>query len=160
MEAYRRFAPALIRKGQRLLNNRSDAEDVVQALFVELLSKGETQLDLPYLYRAVTNRCLNFLRDRANRQRLLERQDQALRYPARTRCDEQVIGLDLTLKLLDRLDGREAAILVYRYFDDLTQDEIAELLDTSRKTVGKDLQRIRLAVQELIGNGRGSEVEP
>ena len=35
--------------------------------------------DLPYLYRAVTNRCLTFLRDESNRARLLERNDASLR---------------------------------------------------------------------------------
>ena len=154
MELYRRYAPALLRKGERLLGNPSDAEDIVHALFVDLLSKGETDVDLPYLFRAVTNRCLNLLRDRGNRQRLAERHDGALRGPERTRCDEQVIGLDLLLKLIDRLDGKSVEVLVYRYFDDLTQEEIAALLSTSRKTVGKRLDRIRQAVRDL-GENRG-----
>ena len=53
-----------MRKCERLLQNRQDAEDVVQSLFVDLLRKGRSEAELPYLYRAATNRCLNLIRDR------------------------------------------------------------------------------------------------
>ena len=57
----------------------------------------------------------------------------------------------LLCRLLGRLDDKCAEVLVYRFFDELTQEEIAELLATSRKTVGKRLDRIRQAVRELGG---------
>ncbi|HOX43421.1 MAG TPA: sigma-70 family RNA polymerase sigma factor [Myxococcota bacterium] len=155
VELYRRYAPALLRKGQRLLQSRQDAEDVVQALFLELLARGQTSVDLPYLYRAVTNRALNLLRDRANRARLLAVHDEALRGPARTRCDERAIGLELLCKLIERLDEQTIEVLVYRYIDDLTQEETAELLGVSRKVVLGRLERIRLAVAELSREGSG-----
>ena len=151
MDSYQRYGPALLRKAGRLLGNASDAEDLVQGLFVDLIRNGEKRGDLPYLYRAITNRCLNFLRDHGNRQRLLEKQDAVLRGPVRTRCDDEVLGVDLVCKLIDRLDDKCGEVLVYRYFDDLTQDEIAELQDTSRKTVGHRLSRIREAVAALEG---------
>jgi RNA polymerase sigma-70 factor (ECF subfamily) len=151
MEAYDRYGTALLRKARRMLGNQADAEDVVQALFVELVQRGRERADLPYLYRAVTTRCLNHVRDRGNRARLLERQEPALRGLARTRCDDEVIGVDLLTKLVDRLDAACAEVLVYRYFDDLTQEEIAELQAVSRKTVGVRLGRVRDAVQALVG---------
>jgi len=157
MECYRRYAPALLRKGQRLLGNASDAEDVVQGLFVDLLERGQPAADLPYLYRAVTHRCLNLLRDRGNRQRLLQLNDQSLRGSARTRCDDLVIGLQQLDRLLDRLDARSAEVLVYHYFDDLPQEEIAELLSLSRKTIGKILGGIRDQVRALEVAGAGGE---
>jgi RNA polymerase sigma-70 factor (ECF subfamily) len=153
MEIYQRYGPALLRKAGRLLQNEADAQDVVQGLFVEMLRRGG-KLDLPYLYKAITHRCLNFMRDHANRQRLLERQDLALRGPVRVRCDEEVLGVDLVLKLLDRLDDKTGEVLVYRFFDELNQDEIAELQDTSRKTVGHRLARIRAAISSLTAEAR------
>jgi RNA polymerase sigma-70 factor (ECF subfamily) len=154
-DAYRRFAPALVRKAERILQNRDDALDIVHGLFVEMMRPRRWSapptgaLELPYLYRAITNRCLNHLRDRANRADLLARQEPALRGCARTRCDDQVIGLDLLAKLATRLDRRSLEILVYRYVDDMSQDEIAALIGASRKTVGKRMQIIRAAVGEL-----------
>ncbi len=55
MEIYRRYGPALVRKAQRLLGSDADARDVVQTLFVDLFAAGRSEVDLPYLYRAVTH---------------------------------------------------------------------------------------------------------
>lgn len=155
MEIYQRYGPALLRKAERVLQNRDDALDVVQGVFVDMLQKGQTEADLPYLYTAVTSRCLNLLRNRNTRARLLEGEEPALRGPVRTRCDEHVIGLDLLAKLATRLDDSTLQVLVYRYFDDLTQDEIADLMDLSRKTIGKRLDRVREVVTELMRDSGG-----
>jgi RNA polymerase sigma factor (sigma-70 family) len=162
MEAYRRYGPALLRKAKRMLHNRVDAEDVVQGLFVDLLQSGGTsgpdpaQLELGYLYRAVTHRCLNVLRDAQNRRRLLD-QREAPALPARTTCEARAIDLDLLLKLSAQLDQLSCEMLVYRFIDDMTQDEIAELTGYSRKTVGKRLDDARTAVLRLAGHAPGGE---
>jgi RNA polymerase sigma factor (sigma-70 family) len=147
--AYRTYGPALIRKAERILRNREDAVDVVHALFCDLLARPPVAMDLPYLYRAVTNRCLNQLRDRGNRERLLAREQPAP--VARVRCDDQVIGLELLARLGDRLDEAHLEVLVCRFVDDMTQEEIADHLGTSRKTIGKRLARIRDEVLALQG---------
>ncbi len=148
-DAYERYGRALLRKAERIVGNREDARDILQALFVDLYQRSDAPMDLPYLYRAVTNRCLTFLRDENNRGRLLERHDAALTPARRTACDDQVIGHDLLLKLVRELDPAESEVLAYRFVDDMTQDEIATLLGLSRKTVGKRLDRIRDAVRKL-----------
>src|SRR5215831_17761122 len=139
MNAYDRYAPALLRKAQRLLGSAVDAEDVVHGLFVDLLQKGGETPDLPYLYRAVTNRCLTLLRDRETRARLLAQHEPALRGPIRTRVDELAVGLDLLARLVERLDAAHFETIVYRFFDDMSLEEIAEVMHVSRKTVGNRL---------------------
>src|SRR5580693_7517198 len=111
MDAYERYGRALLRKAERIVGNREDARDILQALFVDLYQRSDAPMDLPYLYRAVTNRCLTFLRDEANRARLLERHGAALAPPARTRCDDHVIGIDLLTKLVRELDEAEIEVL-------------------------------------------------
>jgi RNA polymerase sigma-70 factor (ECF subfamily) len=152
-DAYRRFGPALVRKAERILRSRDDAVDLVQGLFVDLIQRRGT-LELPYLYRAVTNRCLNFVRDEANRARLLERDAQSLEPAPRVRCDDHAIGTQLLVQLAGRLDERHLEVLVCRYFDDMTQEEIGAELALSRKTVGKRLDRIREEVLALVGGAR------
>ena len=151
MDPLARYGPALCRKARRLLGNAADAEDVVQGVFTELVQRGRTGVDLPYLFRAVTSRCLNLARDQGNRRRLLDRQEPALRGPGRIRCDDQVIGMDLMLKIVDRVDAVSAEALVYRYFDDMTLDEIAEVQSVTRKTVAARLDRVHEAVHALLG---------
>jgi RNA polymerase sigma-70 factor (ECF subfamily) len=153
MEAYERHGRALLRKAMRILGNAEDARDVVQGLFVDLHERGEAPGDLAYLYRAVTNRCFTYLRDERNRARLLARNDVALVPPARAACDDQAIGLDLLVKLMAVLGEAEIEVLTYRYLDDMTQEEIAELTGVSRKTVGHRLDKIREAVRRVTGAG-------
>jgi RNA polymerase sigma-70 factor (ECF subfamily) len=156
--AYTRYGRALLRKAERILQSRADAQDVVHALFADLLHRGVEDgadaLDLPYLYRAVTNRCLTFLRDSQNRARLLESHDDALRGHVRTRCDDRAIDMDLLLKLTQRLDEPTLEIVVCRFFDDMTQEEIADTLGISRKTVGRRLEDAREAVVRLSSEPR------
>ena len=151
MDLYQRHGRALLRKAERILQSRADAQDMVHALFVDLLQKG-LEPDLPYLYRAVTNRCLGFMRDESNRTRLLEAHDDALRGPVRTPCDEHVIGMDMLVKLAAAVDERTLEIVFYRYFDDMTQEEVATMLGLSRKTVGKKLDDVRVVVARLAGD--------
>ena len=150
MEAYERYGRTLIRRAAGCSATPTTRAIVVQALFLDLSQRRDVPLELPYLYRAVTHRCLSFLRDESNRARLLERNVGTLDPPPRTRCDDRVIGLDLLTKLLRELDDAETEVLIYRYIDDMTQEEIATLLGLSRKTVGKRLERLRQVVRRVV----------
>lgn len=152
--AYRAYGPALVRKAERILRSREDATDVVHALFVDLIPKWNRDVDLPYLYRAITNRCLNVVRDRGTRARLLAREGTAAAPVGRVKLEDQVVGVGLIAALADRLDDAHMQVLIGRFVDDMTQDELADHLGVSRKTIGKRLDRIRETVIEL----RGAEV--
>ncbi len=153
--AYRAYGPALVRKAQRVLRSREDAIDIVHALFVDLIPNWNRDVDLPYLYRAVTNRCLNLLRDRGTRARLLEREASAAAPVGRVRLDEEIVGVGLIAALAERLDEGHLEVLVARFIDDMTQDEIAAHLGLSRKTIGKRLDHIRDEVVALRAEAAG-----
>jgi RNA polymerase sigma-70 factor, ECF subfamily len=151
--AYRAYGPALVRKAERMLRNREDAVDVVHALFVDLIPTWSRDVDLAYLYRAVTNRCLNVVRDRTTRARLLEREQRAAAPVGRVRLEDHVVGVALLAALAERLDEGHLQVLVARFVDDMTQEEIAEHLGLSRKTIGKRLDHIRDQVIALRSAG-------
>jgi len=145
-----------VRKAERMLRSREDAVDVVHALFADLLPSWTSDVDLPYLYRAVTNRCLNLVRDRGTRARLLEREATAAAPLGRVRLDDEIVGVGLLAALTERLDEAHLQVLVCRFIDDMTQEEIAGHLGVSRKTIGKRLDRIRDAVTALRGGKEAS----
>ena len=147
--AYRLWGPALVRKAERVLRNREDAIDVVHALFTDLIPRWNETVDLPYLYRSVTNRCLNVVRDRGTRARLLEREQTVAAPVGRVQLEDQIVGVGLLAALADRLDQAHMEVLVGRFVDDLTQEELADQLGVSRKTIGKRLDRIRDEVLAL-----------
>ena len=51
--------------------------------------------------------------------------------------------------MAERLDESHLQVLVCRFIDDMTQEEIAEHLNLSRKTIGNRLDRIRDEVTAL-----------
>jgi RNA polymerase sigma-70 factor (ECF subfamily) len=126
------------RKAERILRSREDAVDVVHALFADLIPRWSHDVDLPYLYRAITNRCLNVVRDRGTRARLLEREQQAATPVGRV-ASATGRRRRPDRALADRLDQSHMEVLVARFVDDMTQDEIATHLKVSRKTIGKRL---------------------
>ncbi|HEY0252847.1 MAG TPA: sigma-70 family RNA polymerase sigma factor [Kofleriaceae bacterium] len=146
---YRTHGPALVRKAERMLRSREDAIDVVHALFTDLIPRWNSDVDLPYLYRAITNSCCNLLRDRGTRARLLEREQTVAAPVGRVQLDDEVVGVALIAALIDELDESHMQVLVARFVDDMTQEEIAEQLKLSRKTIGKRLDHIRATVQRL-----------
>lgn len=162
-DPYARYGPALRRKCERMLHSREDAEDVVQGVFVELMSRGGVDADLPYLYRAATSRALNVIRDRRRRRDLLDRHGSVLHPSAGAGAkpqEDQLASREVLDQLLATLDDATAEVLVYRYLDELTQDAIATLTSTSRKTVGKRLDRAREALAALVGGSVGPEEAP
>lgn len=154
MESYRRYAPALLRKARRLLRNEEDARDAVQSLFLELLQDATKPCDLPYLYRALTHRCLNLLRDERNRARLLERETPALRGVVRIAPDALALGVDALRRLALHVDEAVMETVVYRYVDEMGQEEIASVMAVSRKTVQNRLARADEVLRALAGEGR------
>ncbi len=155
-EGYQKYGQALVRKAERILRNPDDAIDVVHSLFADLASRGREgrSNDLPYLYRAVTNRCLNLIRDTKRRAELLEREGETPVTSAR--ASARALSVDLLAKLTKRLGEKEMEVLICRFIDDMTHDEIAEHLGTSRRTIGKRLNKVRTALESLAGDAEGS----
>ncbi|RME25618.1 MAG: sigma-70 family RNA polymerase sigma factor [Deltaproteobacteria bacterium] len=148
-QLYTRNAPALLRKCERMLGNRADAEDIVQQLFVDLIRRGRTDVDLPYLYRAATHRCLNRIRDRRRRRELLDRHGEGLLWREPPRIDDRLLSMEMVARLVDRLDERGGEVFALHFVDGIDQGEVAAMIGTSRRTVVKHVARIRRLAREL-----------
>lgn len=71
---------------------------------------------------------------------------------ASTRVD--LLDLDRALLRLAEQDGRKAQILEMLYFGGLTYDEVADALEVSRASVGRELQVARAWLARALGAGR------
>jgi RNA polymerase sigma-70 factor (ECF subfamily) len=140
---YRRHGAAVYRRAQRLLGGSADAYEVVQDVFLSLFENpsqyaGKSALTT-FLYSATTHACLNRLRDRRNRERLLlERTAGELVERAGSSTPEQQL---LLRRALAEMPEELAHVLVYYCVDGLSHQEIAELLSCSRRHVGNLLER-------------------
>jgi RNA polymerase sigma-70 factor, ECF subfamily len=144
---YAQLAPAVFRRARRLLGRDADAWDVVQEVFVQVLRagprfRGESR-PITWVWRITTNICLNQLRARKVREVELDPADEGTNTIAATESRQ------LLRKWLSGLDERELAIATLLYLDGLTQDETADVLGLSRKTIGREVEVLREKLKTL-----------
>ena len=140
---YTQLAPAIHRRARLLLGRYADAWDVVQEVFEKMVSIGESfrgeSQPMTWAWRITTNVCLNHLRSRRLRESPLH-----LVTP-----DEPVVDLrgaevrQLLQVWLTQLDEREQQIAALLFIDGLTQEEVADVLGLSRKTIGREVEALR-----------------
>ena len=144
---YAQLAPAVFRRARRLLGRDADAWDAVQEVFVQLLRagpkfRGEAR-PMTWVWRITTNICLNQLRARKVREAHLEVVDEGTNTVAATETRQ------LLKKWMNDLDERELAVATLLYLDGLTQDETADVLGLSRKTIGREVEVLREKLTRL-----------
>jgi RNA polymerase sigma-70 factor (ECF subfamily) len=148
----------------RMLGSRHDAEDLVQETLLRAwrsLDRFERRASVStWLYRIATNACLDEIERRPRRaevgvepypdERVAEALlvapvvDPAARYAARE-------GMELALlTAIQRLPGRQRAVLILRDVLGWTGPEVAELLDTTVAAVNGALQRARATIEDAV----------
>jgi RNA polymerase sigma factor (sigma-70 family) len=157
---FREHYQLLYRTAYSMLNNRADAEDVPQTLFLKLLRRGIPP-DLKtnarrYLYRAAVNLSLDMIRARkrhpsASGSELLE-----------TPVDdsESAVAEERHQRLaeaLAELHPETAQILILHYVHDYSDAEIAKLLGVSRGTMAMRLFRSRARLKKLMQESSGEK---
>ena len=135
-EAYRRLRPAMMRLAHLLTGSRVLAEDVVHDAFVACADRWST-LDAPeaYVRRVVTN-----MSRRVQRQAGRDR-DKTARLGRVAPLSAGQPELDETWALLRALPERQRMALVLRFYEDLSEAEIARLLECRPGTVKSLIHR-------------------
>jgi RNA polymerase sigma-70 factor (ECF subfamily) len=155
-ELVRRHRPATYRVALRMLGDESDAEDATQDAFVQAWRKlGGFRADAAFstwMYRIVTNRCLNMLRARRRTEPLPDDREAPASRPDRI-AEARWQVQDLKLAIL-RLTPEQRAPLVLRELQGCTYEEIAEALDISIPAVKSRLHRARLELLAAMGSWR------
>ncbi len=146
---YREHGAVVYRRCLRLLKNRDAARDATQEVFMKLV-RNIQQLDsrpdlVPWLYRVATNHCLNQLRNQA---RHGEQPGDFELHPYAQRDD--MPSRQLAQQLLARVDSETATIAVGSLVDGMEQDELAELLGVSRRTVARKLERFLAQAKKYL----------
>ena len=137
---YRELGHVVLRRARALLRSDAEARDVLHEIFANLLARPEQLRDVEkrvgWLYRATTNHCLNLIRNRDGRARILRSIPRSEEAPPRGETLATVRGL------LGRLPSPLAEVAVYYYVDEMSQEEISRILGCSRRQVGHLLERL------------------
>lgn len=162
-ELERRYGAALRRRAAQLLDDRALAEDMAQEIMLQCCRGEEAKLPegqlRAWLYRSLRNRCTDELRKRRLRKaRRIEeaRPSQVGEVPVdpRTSPGSKVVKLEQSaalLQLIDTFPPELRRVLILRYFEHRSRDEIAEQLGISHSVVKarlvKAVARLRREIQ-------------
>ena len=143
-ELFERHYEAVFRSALRVTGNPADAEDVLQTVFLRLLSRGEEagsgELPAAYFKRAAVNAAVDVLRRRELR--------------AESAYEDREHPVETPLLLKERLrraiavlDGEDASLFLLRYVEGLSNEELAVAFQIEKNNVAVRLHRIRHRLQ-------------
>jgi RNA polymerase sigma-70 factor, ECF subfamily len=145
-ELFERHSEAIFRAALRVTGRPSDAEDVLQTVFLRVLNRGGDVEDVAqpaaYFRRAAVNAAVDLLRRRE--------------FHAESAYDEQAphaaVQPPLLLKEQLRraiavLDADDASLFLLRHVEGLSNDELAGMFKIEKNNVAVRLHRIRHRLQ-------------
>jgi RNA polymerase sigma-70 factor, ECF subfamily len=148
-----------------ILHESSAAEDVVQESFIRLFQNSsqfdETRPFEPYFMRIIVNAALNACRNDGRFVSLdsnVEMMDGLISQAASVESQvEYWEARNEILEALKRLSPRERAVVVQRYYLDMSEKEMSLALDAAPGTVKWLLNSARNKLREWVGRGRYDE---
>jgi RNA polymerase sigma-70 factor (sigma-E family) len=153
----------LLRTAYLIVWDETEAEDLVQECLLKIARRWARirgmQQPQAYARRILVNLAFDGARGRTRRRGELE-----LGIDAGVSIVDPLPALDTRAELIDalgRLPARQRAVLVLRYFNDLTEAQVAEVLGCSPGTVkssaSRGLARLREVLQPMPMKPRSTE---
>jgi RNA polymerase sigma factor (sigma-70 family) len=167
-----RYKDSIYFMALKMVNNKEDAMDLTVETFAkafEKLDKYQPEFAFStWLFRVGTNNCIDFIRKKKlNTQSINgmvddDGDERPLQIKSDTLNPEEVSmkkEQTQTLKvLIDSLPSRYRNLIVLRYFDELSYEEIAEQLDLPLGTVKAQLFRARYLLGNIVNTRKRDEI--
>ena len=136
-----------------------DATALVHEAYLKLIGRRDVQFDdrahfFAYAASAMRSVVVDYARQRLAQKRggdlhrVTELPDDV---EGGLRLDEDMLGLDTALTKLAAVDAKLAQVVELRYFAGLSEQEIAELLKRSERSIRRDWQKARLYPAGVAG---------
>ena len=143
---YERHYEAVFRTALRVTGRPADAEDVLQTVFLRVLSGGEhdeaARRPAAYFRRAAVNAAVDLLRRRAVRAETAY--DDAAPHAA---VESGLVLKEQLRRAIATLESQDATLFVLRFVEGLSNQELADVLQLEKNNVAVRLHRIRLRLQ-------------
>ena len=153
---YRQYGESVYRRCRRLLGDEAQAWDFTQEVFLRAHQQAGALRQAPsalaWLLTIADRQCLSALRRRRVEQRAaLSEHVRALALPTMDDALERaLLDADLVTHVLAHCAEDVQQIVVHRFLDELEQEQIAQRLDISRKTVIRKLQAFYATARALL----------
>lgn len=153
---YRQYRPVLVNFAKNIVNNFSDADEIVNDVFLAIWEKRD-QLELTpglknYLFTSVKNRCLNHIKKA--RLAFAEMPDELPVATLDPGILERMQAAETNKKvqiLIDALPAKCRQVFLLSRMHELSYKEISELLDISPKTVENQIGIALKFLKENMG---------
>ena len=140
-----------------------DATALVHEAYLKLIGRRDVQFDdrahfFAYAASAMRSVVVDYARQRLAQKRggdlhrVTELPDDI---EGGLRLDEDMLGLDAALTKLSAVDAKLAQVVELRYFAGLSEQEIAELLKRSERSIRRDWQKARMFLLASLGDENG-----
>ncbi len=155
----------------KMVNNKSDADDLTIEAFAKAFSSlnsySETFAFSTWLFRIATNNCIDFLRRKRNTIKGISIDDDNIKNgmspamfvrAASPSPEEHLITKqkeDILKKIISKLPPDYRRVVLLRYYDELSYNEIAEKLEIPLGTVKARIHRSRELLFTILKNKEG-----
>jgi RNA polymerase sigma factor (sigma-70 family) len=137
-----------------ILGNEQDAQDIAQEALIRIYTKiqsyEEKALFKTWVQRIVTNLCIDkFRKNKA----VVSIEEHNLMFAADGHLEDEIISTYMAKdiqKAIEQLPERHKTVIVLRYLQDFSYNEIAESLDLPLNTVKSYLFRARQQLQTIL----------
>jgi RNA polymerase sigma-70 factor, ECF subfamily len=145
-ELYESHYAAVYRTALRVTGNPADAEDILQTVFLRVLSQGDrlecSRMPEAYFRRAAANAAVDLLRRRVTHAEI--QLDDA---PSPIAKETEALLKERLRRAIAILDQNDAILFLLRHVEGLSNGELAEMFGQEKNSIAVRLHRIRQALQ-------------
>ena len=160
---YADYYVLMLHKAQSMVRDRQAAEDVVESVMLRLIDRIELLRGCnrasvrSYLVTCVRNEAIDRMRREKKTQSLDDAEERLRKLPDESpQLDTSLIReeqIQAVIKALEALDDRERLALRMKYYDRMTEGEIARLFGMSRSGIRNVIDRARRHVEAQLQEG-------
>jgi len=140
----------------KLIGDADDAHDAAQESFIKVWEKIDTYKShlkfTTWLYKIVTNTCLDKLRRQSRESRIFEQAEnlENLNRSQEGNDFEENQFFEFVRLVSRKLSGKQHSVFVLHDLEELSQDEISKILGMSKGRVKSNLYYARKAIRQLL----------
>jgi RNA polymerase sigma factor (sigma-70 family) len=147
---YNQYSKAMYNMAHRILNNREDAEDILQEAFIECFRNIESfrfeSTFGAWLKKIVINKCINYL----NRKKIDLTLSETLPVMANEEDEEIIYDTKLIFRGIEMLPDGYRIILTLYLLEGYDHSEIAQILGISESTSKSQYSRAKEKLKNIL----------